>query len=189
MLSAVTDAYSSLREELRFCGADLASTVCVDEWTVKDLLAVRVWWTEQVVAWIEAGRRGESPELSAPGYRWRETSTPQRRLCTRLRRRNTRRFSDGWTRVLSVSSKPSVRSMTTNCWRRGCLSGRSRVPVFCHIAPPPLGPGLWPPRELAGTHATRRSPALRLDVVWPTRLARPSMPARKGDGFFLWSQG
>ncbi len=45
----------------------------VDAWSVKDLLAVRLWWTESVVAWIEAGRRGERPITPADGYGWSET--------------------------------------------------------------------------------------------------------------------
>lgn len=69
----VTDTYARLRGELRDAKEGLADAVCVDEWTVKDVVAVRVWWTEQVIEWIEAGRRGETPELPAPGYRWNET--------------------------------------------------------------------------------------------------------------------
>lgn len=66
-------SFSKLTEELDKGGPDLAQLPCVDEWCVKDLLAVRAWWTESVVDWIEAGRRGESPTVPAPGYSWHET--------------------------------------------------------------------------------------------------------------------
>lgn len=50
-----------------------AETVCVDDWSVKQLLAVRAWWSESVVDWIESGRNGEIPTLPAKGYKWNET--------------------------------------------------------------------------------------------------------------------
>jgi hypothetical protein len=69
----VTDAFSKLRRELDGVDAGAGDLQCVDEWSVKELLAVRAWWTESVVSWIEAGRRGEVLPLPAPGYAWNET--------------------------------------------------------------------------------------------------------------------
>ena len=69
----VGSTYSKLRAELDAAGPGIADLPCVDDWTVKDLLAVRAWWTEHVVDWIEAWRRGERPVTPAPGYAWRET--------------------------------------------------------------------------------------------------------------------
>ena len=34
---------------------------------------MRVWWTESVLDWIDAGKRGEEPITPAPGYAWKET--------------------------------------------------------------------------------------------------------------------
>ncbi len=65
--------FDKLRAELEAAGAGVGSLPCVDDWSVKDLLAVRVWWSENVVDWIEAGRRGETPITPAEGYRWNET--------------------------------------------------------------------------------------------------------------------
>ncbi len=66
-------AFDKLRAELDEARPDVGSLPCVDDWTVKDLLAVRSWWSEQVIAWIEAGRRGEVPATPAEGFRWRDT--------------------------------------------------------------------------------------------------------------------
>jgi hypothetical protein len=65
--------FEKLRAELEAAGSGVGSLSCVDEWSVKDLLAVRAWWTENVIDWIEAGMRGESPITPAEGYRWNET--------------------------------------------------------------------------------------------------------------------
>jgi hypothetical protein len=69
----VTTSFAKLRTELDSGGPALALLPCVDNWSVKDLLAVRAWWTESVVGWIEAGRRGEIPTTPAKGYSWKET--------------------------------------------------------------------------------------------------------------------
>jgi hypothetical protein len=69
----VTSAFDKLAAELDGAGPTVGDLPCIDDWTVKDLLAVRAWWTESVVGWIEAGHRGESPTTPAEGYRWNET--------------------------------------------------------------------------------------------------------------------
>lgn len=73
LVELVGTCFAKLDTELDEAGPKVASLGAVGEWTVKDLLAVRAWWTERVVEWIEAGRRGELPRTPAPGYRWSET--------------------------------------------------------------------------------------------------------------------
>jgi hypothetical protein len=73
LVELVTSRFEKLDRELREGGSGIGELHCVDDWTVKDLLAVRAWWTARVVAWIEAGQRGEDPELPAAGYGWNET--------------------------------------------------------------------------------------------------------------------
>ncbi len=46
--------FEKLRAELEAAGARVGNLPCVDDWSVKDLLAVRVWWAENVIDWIEA---------------------------------------------------------------------------------------------------------------------------------------
>jgi len=73
LVEVVEETFRKLREELDSLDPDAAGLSCVDDWSIKDLLAVRAWWTESVVEWIEAGRRGEQPATPASGYAWRET--------------------------------------------------------------------------------------------------------------------
>lgn len=72
LVDLVSTSYAKLERELDTVRADTAQLPCVDEWSIKDVLAVRVWWTEHVVDWIEAGPTA-SLELPAAGYRWSET--------------------------------------------------------------------------------------------------------------------
>lgn len=73
LVDLVTRSFTKLREELDRLDPGAADRPCVEDWSIKDLLAVRAWWTERVIDWVEAGRRGERPVTPAPGYRWRET--------------------------------------------------------------------------------------------------------------------
>lgn len=66
-------AYAKLRADLDRVSASQSREVCIDDWTVVDLLTVRTWWGNAVAAWIDAGRRGEVPQTPAPGYAWKDT--------------------------------------------------------------------------------------------------------------------
>ena len=69
----LADSIAKLDLVLRQLDETHAQQTCVDGWSVRDLLAVRVWWSEQVLAWVLAGRNGQVPDTPAPGYSWRDT--------------------------------------------------------------------------------------------------------------------
>ncbi len=73
LVDQITAAYAKLQDEVQSAGPEIAALACVDEWSVKDLLAVRAWWTHSVIDWVEAGKRGKPLALPAPGYLWNET--------------------------------------------------------------------------------------------------------------------
>ena len=73
LLEAIETTYGKLAEDLERVDARTSKEVCVDDWTIVDLLVVRTRWAEMVVEWIEAGKRGEVPPIPAKGYTWKET--------------------------------------------------------------------------------------------------------------------
>ena len=87
-------------------GSGIAEIPCVDEWSVKDLLEVRAWWTERVIDWVEAGKRGETPITPAPGYRWNETPRLNNDVVAENRHRSYRsvraRLERGYRRVVDT---------------------------------------------------------------------------------------
>lgn len=97
-------AFEKLQVELEKAGPRAGSLSCIDDWSVKDLLAVRAWWTERVVDWIEAGRRGETPFTPAEGYRWNETPRLNADVVKAARRESYRsvraRLEAGFRRVM-----------------------------------------------------------------------------------------
>jgi hypothetical protein len=42
------------------------------DWSVKDVLMHLVEWQSMFFTWYEAGLRGESPQMPAPGYKWNQ---------------------------------------------------------------------------------------------------------------------
>ena len=91
-------------DELEAAGPKVGSLPCVDDWSIKDLLAVRAWWTENVIDWLEAGRRGETPITPAEGYRWSETPRLNAHVARVARRESYRsvraRLERGFGRVM-----------------------------------------------------------------------------------------
>jgi hypothetical protein len=106
LIELVESSFAKLLRELDEAGPKVAQLVCVDDWAVKDLLAVRAWWTESVLDWIDAGRRGESPTLPAPGYTWRETPRLNADVVEAARSESFRAIRDrlekGFSRVLAT---------------------------------------------------------------------------------------
>jgi len=87
-VAQITTAWTKLRDELDAAGPRIAGWTCVDDWSVKDLLAVRVWWTESVLDWVEEGRRGGTPAPPGPGYTWRETPRLNADIVRKARRQS-----------------------------------------------------------------------------------------------------
>jgi len=102
----VTSAFEKLESELDGVGPEVGDLPCVDDWTVKDLLAVRAWWTESVVEWIQDGRRGESPTTPAQGYGWNETPRLNADIVSRARNESYPavriRLREGFEHVLAL---------------------------------------------------------------------------------------
>ena len=107
--------FGKLRIELDNGESRLGNLPCVDSWTVKDLLAVRAWWTENVVAWIETGRRGEIPVTPAAGYKWTETPRLNADVVKAARRESyqsvRRRLEHGYARLLILIDELSEREL------------------------------------------------------------------------------
>jgi hypothetical protein len=106
LIDLLTTSYARLREELEAAGPRAGGLPCIGEWSVKDLLAVRAWWTESVVEWIETGRRGKTPTTPAPGYAWKETPRLNSDLVRKARKQSYRKIRErlelGYARVRAI---------------------------------------------------------------------------------------
>ncbi len=103
LVESVRSTWQKLDDELEAAGPGAGKLHCVDDWRVKDLLAVRAWWTEHVIDWIDAGRRGATPVTPAEGYRWSETPRLNADIVRKHRRESYRsireRLRQGYERV------------------------------------------------------------------------------------------
>ena len=90
LTNSVHSTFEKLRVELDAAGSRVGNIPCVDDWRVKDLLAVRAWWTENVIDWVQAGQQGECPITPAEGYRWRETPRLNADVVKKCRRESYR---------------------------------------------------------------------------------------------------
>jgi hypothetical protein len=59
----------------------------VGEWSVKDMIAHLVDWEQRFLGWYEAGRRGQRPEVPAPGIGWDQLDLLNRQIYEQNRER------------------------------------------------------------------------------------------------------
>lgn len=106
LLDQLKTSFQKLTAELDGAGEGVASLTAVDSWTVKDLLAVRAWWTERVGDWIVAGRQGESLVTPEAGYKWNETPRLNDDIVSGAAKESyqkvRRRLEAGFERILSL---------------------------------------------------------------------------------------
>ncbi|HSR51248.1 MAG TPA: ClbS/DfsB family four-helix bundle protein, partial [Acidobacteriota bacterium] len=106
LIDLTRSAFEKLRKELDAAGPGAGEVPCVENWSVKDLLAVRAWWTKSVIDWIEEGQRGETPVLPAQGYRWNETPRLNNDLVSEARDESydsvRGRLEEGYQRVMRM---------------------------------------------------------------------------------------
>lgn len=111
----VQTTFEKLRAELEAAGGTVGKVHCVDDWSIKDLLAVRGWWTEKVIDWIEAGKRGEIPVTPAEGYRWKETPSLNAEIVKKSQRASYRsirsRLDRSFARVVPTIDSLSDREL------------------------------------------------------------------------------
>lgn len=106
LVERVEGAFGKLTATLDAGGLRLGTRMCNDDWRVKDVLAVRSWWTSSVCDWIEAGRRGETFALPAEGFRWNQTPSLNQNIVQANRGHSYRsvreRLDKGCARALRV---------------------------------------------------------------------------------------
>lgn len=83
LIQRVEHTFGKLDATLAGLSRDEASLPCTAAWTVTDLLAVRVWWTEATPRWIQQGVQGEGFETPETGFRWKDTPALNQRTVDR----------------------------------------------------------------------------------------------------------
>lgn len=74
LLAAIEQERGALETYLEtLTPAQMTEPDIVGEWSVKDVLAHLVEWEQMCLGWYEAGLRGETPPIPAPGFKWNQT--------------------------------------------------------------------------------------------------------------------
>jgi len=73
LVDSLHETFEKLQAELEALPEQADGYLCVDDWTIRDLICVRLWWSRAVLSWIKAGQRGKQPATPAPGFKWSQT--------------------------------------------------------------------------------------------------------------------
>ena len=107
LLTDLDLAFGRLEEELEGGGSRLGSRfgnlICIDSWTVKDVLSVRTWWTEAVVGWTVEGLGGEVAVMPHEDFSWKQTPALNESIVAKTHRQSYKR-----TRMLLQQAYASV---------------------------------------------------------------------------------
>jgi hypothetical protein len=134
LIKQISSTYEQLQVELERVGPQEAKLLCVDDWSIKDLLAVRVWWVESLLKWIELGKRGQHPLTPAPGYKWKETPRLNADIVHAARKESYRRvrarLDQSHKRTLATIERLSEKELM----RKGAFEWTGTLPLFRWIS-------------------------------------------------------
>lgn len=80
LLELIETRFAKLWELIEPISEDDGTIYVDDDFSIKDIIALRVWWGDSVVKWIAAGQKGKTMAIPAEGYTWRETPALNRAL-------------------------------------------------------------------------------------------------------------
>lgn len=88
-----------------------------DGWTITDLVAHLAEWQFMFLSWYEAGLKGTTPEMPAPGYKWNETPKLNRAIWAKHRCRSATAikadFDEGFNRIIEIVEPLSPEQLLT----------------------------------------------------------------------------
>ncbi|MBI4747260.1 MAG: ClbS/DfsB family four-helix bundle protein [Acidobacteria bacterium] len=106
-----------------------------DGWTVADLVAHLAEWQHLFLTWYEDGRKGEMPEMPAPGYKWNETPKLNQAIwvkhCLRSPAEVQADFESGYRQILQIVEDLSPEQLLKN----GHFEWTGKHPLTTYLGP------------------------------------------------------
>ncbi|MFN0058421.1 MAG: ClbS/DfsB family four-helix bundle protein [Planctomycetota bacterium] len=101
-------------------------------WNVQDLLAHLTEWEQMFLGWHEAGRRGESPQMPAAGYKWSEAPKLNEAIWRKHRRKSfaavSAAFAASYEQVLALLKEMTADELL--CPGRFAWTGRNPLVTY-----------------------------------------------------------
>ena len=80
LLDLITGNYRKLWKLIENLDATQANLMVDDDFSIRDLIVIRVWWLQAVQSWIEKGQQRLSFALPAEGFNWQQTPALNRQI-------------------------------------------------------------------------------------------------------------
>ena len=134
LLELLERNFTRLLDEIDDLDPQDAQLMCDAQFSIKDILAVRRWWADAVVGWVQDGKRGKRLTLPAEGFTWRETpalNLQTARKCRKISYRTTvKRLIASHDKVVALIDSLSDRELT----RIGVFQWAGKWPVMRWIS-------------------------------------------------------
>jgi hypothetical protein len=106
-----------------------------DGWTVHDLLAHLTEWEQMFLRWYREGRRGGTPAMPAPGYKWGQTPALNRAIWRKHHRESVAtvlsRFDASYREILSLARRLSPEDLLVP----GRFAWTGKLPLSAYLGP------------------------------------------------------
>jgi len=106
-----------------------------DGWTVHDLLAHLTEWEQMFLRWYREGRRGRTPAMPAPGYKWGQTPALNRAIWRKHHRESVAtvlsRFDASYREILSLARRLSPEDLLVP----GRFAWTGKLPLSAYLGP------------------------------------------------------
>ena len=97
LLEHIQTEHEKLEQTLATVGKkEMTQPGVVEEWSVKDVLAHLMDWEQRLLEWYQAGLRGETPELPAPGMTWANLAELNEQIYQKYCRRSLAAIMEGY---------------------------------------------------------------------------------------------
>lgn len=106
-----------------------------DGWTLSDLVAHLAEWQHMFLGWYEAGLRGATPEMPAPGFKWSQTPRLNRAIWEKHRSRSQAAvradFDSGYSQIVHIVEALSAQQLL----RPGHFEWTGKHPLTTYLGP------------------------------------------------------
>jgi hypothetical protein len=86
LLNVIQKEYTLLEETLtKLTDPQLAASGQPEAWAAKDFITHLYEWQQMLFTWYHTGRRGETPAVPAPGYKWSQMPALNRSIFEKYR--------------------------------------------------------------------------------------------------------
>ena len=129
LVVSIREQFQKLAQTLDKCGPGFGSAAVTEEWDVKQLLAIRAWWSKAVVDWVQEGKDGEIPETPGLGFSWKDTPELNNVIAAKAKRKSYKAVREDLLRQYQRVMELATALSESELFEKGVFQWTGTMPV------------------------------------------------------------